>query len=65
MPKYRMKFELYGRNMVTTIEARDELDAKMQLRNKVEIHSVEEVKADERRIDFDDLPEDFKTIFGL
>jgi 23S rRNA maturation mini-RNase III len=43
MNTYRIYFELYGKKMMTSITAKTQADAISQLRNKIEIHKVENV----------------------
>jgi hypothetical protein len=41
MNTYRIYFELYGKKMMTSITAKTKAEAISQLRNKIEIHKVE------------------------
>lgn len=54
MKKFKVYFELYGKKMVSTIEADTEADARAEIRYRIKFHKVEEVK---------EVPEFFKGIF--
>lgn len=41
MNTYRIYFELYGKKMMTSITAKTQADAVEQLRNKIEVHKIE------------------------
>ena len=58
MAKYEVKFEFYGRNMKTTIEAKSEDEAKYLIMGRVNFISIKK-KEDAKY----DLPDGFDTIF--
>jgi fructose-1,6-bisphosphatase len=40
--KYKIYFELFGKRMVTTVDARSIEDAKKQVKDKIVFHKVEQ-----------------------
>lgn len=60
--KFKVLFELYGKKMQTTVIAKDEHDARMQVLNKIVFHSVRfESFVNEE----DDALDALKKIFNL
>ena len=60
MNEYRIYFEIYGKKMKTTIQARSLSEAKDNLKSKLKILKVEKLP------NFtDQLPQEFKDIFGI
>lgn len=57
MNKYRLYFDIYGKKMKTTIEARSLSDAKDKLIRKLHILKVEKVE--------EDPVDHLKSIFGF
>lgn len=53
--KYTIHFELFGKKMKTTVDARSIEDAKQQVRNKIVFHKIQP----EENIDF------LKNIFNI
>lgn len=41
MNTYRIHFEIFGKKMMTSVEAEDEQQAIIKLRKKIEIHKIE------------------------
>jgi hypothetical protein len=64
MPKYNVKFEFYGRTMQTTIEAESQYEARRLVRNRVNIHAIDEVKQEPPKSEFGDIIEKFMKGFG-
>lgn len=66
MPKkYTVYFELYGKKMKTVIDARDTIEAKNIIKDKIIFHKIEADKSNDIKDVFGDFPEEFKNIFGL
>ena len=63
--KYTVYFELYGKKMKTVVDARDTIDAKNIIKDKIIFHKIEADKSNDIKDAFDGFPEDFKNIFGL
>ena len=60
MNEYRIYFEIYGKKMKTTIQARSLSDAKDKLKSKLKILKVEKLP------NFtDELAQEFKDFFGI
>lgn len=55
MKKFKVYFELYGKKMVSTVEADTEAEARAEIRYRIKFHKVEEVK---------EIPDFLKDIFG-
>jgi len=51
--------------MKTVINARDTIDAKNIIKDKIIFHKIEADKSNDIKDAFDGFPEDFKNIFGL
>ncbi len=60
--KFKVYFEIYGKKMLATIEARNATEAKEEIKNRIEFHRIEEVP--EETI-FDNSLEYLKNIMGL
>jgi hypothetical protein len=63
--KYTVYFELYGKKMKTEVYAKDSVDAKKVIKDKIIFHKIEADNSNYIKDAFDGFPDDFKTIFGL
>jgi uncharacterized lipoprotein YehR (DUF1307 family) len=63
--KYTVYFELYGKKMKTEVYARDSVEAKNIIKDKIIFHKIEADKSNDIKNAFDSIPDEFKTIFGL
>jgi hypothetical protein len=63
--KYTVYFELYGKKMKTEVYAKDSVDAKKVIKDKIIFHKIEADSINDVKDAFDGFPDDFKTIFGL
>lgn len=59
--KYKIYFELFGKRMVTTIEADSREEAELKLRAKINIHKTEPIFPDLGP--FGDIPDEIKDLF--
>jgi hypothetical protein len=63
--KYTVYFELYGKKMKTEVYAKDSVDAKKVIKDKIIFHKIEADNSNDVKDAFGGFPDDFKTIFGL
>lgn len=57
MNEYRIYFEIYGKKLKTTIQARNETEARDKVKAKLNILKVEKVE--------DEAVDHFRSIFGF
>jgi hypothetical protein len=58
MPKFKVYFQIYGRKLKATVEAKSETEARLKVVEKLQIDLVERID------ELDDFPNIFKEIFG-
>jgi hypothetical protein len=63
--KYTVYFELYGKKMKTVVDARDTIEVKNIIKDKIIFHKIEADKSNDIKDAFDGFPDEFKNIFGL
>jgi uncharacterized lipoprotein YehR (DUF1307 family) len=63
--KYTVYFELYGKKMKTEVYAKDSVDAKKVIKDKIIFHKIEADNSNDIKDAFDGFPDSFKNIFGL
>lgn len=42
--KYKVWFEIYGKKMITVINANNETDAKTKIKSKIHFHKIEKIE---------------------